>query len=223
MAAIQVARTSAVQQGRRLHSAGAARTWDLATTVFACLLMLVFAYAHVGYWLDTGRPTGLVLAFQEAILVTLFVIRRRSRDTSRNPIDWAAGFVGSFGVLLFRPGGESLGGLDLLWTVLQVMGTLCSAWGAIYLGRSFGIVAANRGVRSSGPYRFVRHPMYGAYLLAHAGYLLSTLSLANVLVFAAIYVAQFRRMSAEESVLGRDADYRSYMQTTRRRLIPGLL
>ena len=38
------------------------------------------------------------------------------------------------------------------------------------LGRSFGIVAANRGVKTRGPYRLVRHPAYFGYLMSYLGY-----------------------------------------------------
>ena len=58
-------------------------------------------------------------------------------------------------------------------------------YGKLALGRSFGIVAANRGVVSSGPYRLVRHPIYLGYLVTHAGFLLSNMSARNVLVYAA--------------------------------------
>ena len=41
--------------------------------------------------------------------------------------------------------------------------------GKMALGRSFGIVPANRGVVVRGPYTLVRHPIYTGYLITHVG------------------------------------------------------
>jgi len=88
------------------------------------------------------------------------------------------------------------------------------------LGRSFGIVAANRGVVSSGPYRLVRHPIYLGYLVTHAGFLLSNTSVRNVAIYAAAYVFQFARIYAEERILAQDGEYREYLRSVRYRLFP---
>ncbi len=38
-----------------------------------------------------------------------------------------------------------------------------SVFRKVLLGLSFGVVAANRGVKIGGPYSFIRHPMYAGY------------------------------------------------------------
>src|ERR1700682_5194874 len=50
--------------------------------------------------------------------------------------------------------------------LLITAGVLLQIYAKLTLRRSFGIIAANRGVMTSGPYRVVRHPMYAAYLLS---------------------------------------------------------
>jgi protein-S-isoprenylcysteine O-methyltransferase Ste14 len=95
-------------------------------------------------------------------------------------------------------------------------------YGKVALGRSFGIVAANRGVVVGGPYRLVRHPIYLGYLVTHAGFLLSNWSLRNLAVYAAAYIFQVARIFAEERILLVDGRYREYFQSVRYRLIPGL-
>ncbi len=211
--------TSYTQQGPR---ASAERLWHVATTVLAAALLTIFAYAHIHHWLASGKPTGLVFAAEESVLALLFVFRRRQTEASRSPIDWVAAFVGSFGTLLWRPSGVSVLDLDVFYLTLQGLGAALSAYAALHLARSFGIVAANRGVKVGGPYRFVRHPMYAAYLIMHIGYLLSALSLWNVAVIAVVYIAQLRRIVAEEHLLMRDPAYRAYAEGTRYRLIPPL-
>jgi protein-S-isoprenylcysteine O-methyltransferase Ste14 len=103
-----------------------------------------------------------------------------------------------------------------------VAGLCLSIAGKASLRRSFGIVAANRGVQKGGPYALVRHPIYAGYLFAHAGYLAANFSGWNVAVYAATWGAQVLRIRAEEAMLCQDEAYRSYTQSSRYRLIPGL-
>jgi protein-S-isoprenylcysteine O-methyltransferase Ste14 len=200
-----------------------ATAWNAGTTALVCILFAAFAYSHLVHWVDSGRPTGLVLAIQESILVVLFLIRRRPSDVSTNGVDWLAAFAGTFVVLLLRPTGHAVLGMDWLFTGLQLAGSILAIWGALYLGRSFGIVAANRGVQANGPYRFVRHPIYAAYLLSLTGYLLASPSPSNLLVVTLHVVAQVQRVRAEETVLMRDPGYCAYAQRTAHRLVPGLV
>ena len=90
------------------------------------------------------------------------------------------------------------------------------------LGRSFGCVAANRGLKFAGPYRFVRHPMYLGYLLTHVGFLVVNASAWNVATYVICYGLQVPRLLAEERWLGRDERYRKYARVVRFRLIPGI-
>jgi protein-S-isoprenylcysteine O-methyltransferase Ste14 len=90
------------------------------------------------------------------------------------------------------------------------------------LRRSFGVVAANRGVKASGPYRLIRHPMYAGYALTHVGFLLSGPALWNVAVYGATLAIAVRRILAEERVLREDEAYRALAAKVRYRLLPGL-
>lgn len=201
---------------------GLAAAWHVVSTAAVSLLFLAFVVAHVTNWLATGRPTGIVLAVHESLIVALFIFRRRPIDASYDPIHWITGFVAVLAPLLFRPGGVAVLGLSGPYMGLQVIGAVLSLYGLVHLGRSFGVVAANRGVKVTGPYRFVRHPMYAGYLITHVGYLLSAFSPANVAIFAVVYLAQVPRILGEESVLLRDPSYRTYASQVRYRLLPRL-
>ena len=91
----------------------------------------------------------------------------------------------------------------------------------IFLGRSFGLLPAQRGVVTAGPYRFVRHPIYFGYLIGHVGFLLANYTWRNAVVLALLYAAQVIRMRREEAILAAtDAGYRAYQRRVRWHLLP---
>ena len=91
----------------------------------------------------------------------------------------------------------------------------------IVLGRSFGLLPAQRGLVMAGPYRIVRHPIYFGYLIGHIGFLLVNFSWRNAAVLALLYVAQVVRIQREEAMLvATDAAYWRYQQRVRWRLLP---
>src|SRR5919198_351229 len=165
---------------------------------------------------------GVGLAATELITAILFLARRQAVASTGRVRDWATGLTGSFGSLLARPGGFHSAIGDIIGLSLQAFGLAVVMLGLLALGRSFGIVAANRGVVTSGPYRVVRHPLYVAYLVEQAGYIVQSLRLWNIAVFAVVWACQVARIQAEERLLSSDPEYERYRLTTRYRLVPGV-
>ena len=183
-----------------------------------------FAFACVLFWgnfRQTGRLTSLFWMISEGLVVVLLVFRRDSKSVSRSLPDWVVALGGSFTVLLVRPVEHALVP-DGVGVLLQFLGTGFEVYAKAALGRSFGIVPANRGVIVRGPYRFVRHPIYLGYLVTHAGFLLSNWSVRNLAIYGAVYVFQILRILSEERFLGQDAIYREYRERVQYRLIPGI-
>jgi len=104
--------------------------------------------------------------------------------------------------------------------VLQVVGlTICFS-SFVALGRSFGFAAADRGLVQRGPYAVVRHPIYSSYVLLGSGYVLQSLSLRNVLVFAVASCFNMGRAVVEDELLATNAAHRSYRARVRWRIVP---
>ena len=195
-----------------------ARRIVLKTALVA--LFLGFAYANFVRWHDTGKPVGLGATLLEAFTAFLFVIRRPPLATSGRPLAWISASVGAFAMLGARPVAHPVAGPFAAFELVQLAGfaIVLVALGA--LGRSFGIVAANRGVKTAGLYSLVRHPAYTGYFISYLGYVAESGSLRNVILLAVGTAAQLVRISEEERMLSFDDAYRGYLERVRRRLIP---
>ncbi len=186
------------------------------------VLFAVFFYANVRQLITTGSVTSVFFAAEEGVLVWVFLVRRRSSSTSSRPIDWTVATVASWLPLVLRPGGEGYSGIALAGVSIQMLGLALTMVGFFSLGRSFGIVAANRGVKVNGPYRLLRHPIYFAEFVTSAGFLLANFTIVNAVVVAVVALCQVVRIHAEERVLSQSPEYRAYARQVHWRLLPGL-
>lgn len=189
----------------------------LVLLLYGWLVMrILVAYAAKGSWVD------LILLPSEGLVVWFILIRRTTSEVSRRPADWLLAFAATAAVLLAQPG---LGRALLppaVGATLMLMGILVQVHAKLVLGRSFGCVPANRGLKLVGPYRFVRHPMYAGYLLTHVAFLLMNPTVWNLAVYGVCYALQIPRLLAEERLLSRDSRYAEYMAAVRYRLLPGV-
>jgi protein-S-isoprenylcysteine O-methyltransferase Ste14 len=183
-------------------------------------LFFVFAYVHVQRFLVQPRLSVLLIIAVEGLVAVMLIIRRDPENTQHGWKTWLATSVGTFAPLLLRPIDATA---DLLvGQVLQVVALVLQVGGVLSLNRSFGLLPAHRGVKSDGLYRWVRHPLYSAYLMAHVGYLASNPSWANVLVIVIGTAFQVVRIVQEEKLLLQYPDYARYSDTTRWRLVPAV-
>jgi protein-S-isoprenylcysteine O-methyltransferase Ste14 len=197
------------------HGLGFALTNLLLATLF-----FVFAYVHVQRFLVQPRLSVLLIIAVEGLVAVMLIIRRDPENTLHGWKTWLATSVGTFAPLLLRPIDATA---DLLvGQVLQVVALVLQVGGVLSLNRSFGLLPAHRGVKSDGLYRWVRHPLYSAYLMAHVGYLASNLSWANFLVVVTGAAFQVVRILQEERLLLQYPDYARYSGVTRWRLVPAI-
>src|ERR1700722_18522498 len=64
-----------------------------------------------------------------------------------------------------RPIDRSTGALATVGHICELCGVVLTQVSRVYMGRSFGILPANRGIVSKGPFRWVRHPIYFGWLV----------------------------------------------------------
>src|ERR1700686_1658938 len=190
------------------------RVGDLAGRI---ALVTIFATAAINQTLgvialfaDYGEPRFLDLATRLAsiayvVLVTSLTIVRLK------PIRNAEGFeprlsalAGTFlSIALVQLPLADIGtGLRVTALILMAAGWILSACVLLWLGRAFSVMAQARRLVTTGPYAIVRHPLYLCEEVMVLGVALMHLSIVAVLIVAAHWMFQLRRMTNEEKVLG---------------------
>ncbi len=106
---------------------------------------------------------------------------------------------------------------------LTLMGTLLAFWSAWHLGTNFSLLPQARRLITTGPYRFVRHPIYLGGLLITIGEVWWRFSPLVIVLNVLFVAAQIVRLRYEEQVLIRAfPEYEAYRSRTSA-LIPGIV
>jgi protein-S-isoprenylcysteine O-methyltransferase Ste14 len=173
-------------------------------------------------FLQTGRFTGLLLLASETLVVVFTVFRRSAAVVDRSLRARLLTTVSMMGPPLVRPSVVAAFLPGVVTVAMSACGLLIVIGGKVSLGRSFGLMPANRGIVSTGLYRIVRHPIYMGYLLSHVAFVAANPTLWNVTLLLTADVALLARAVCEEATLARDQDYRAYQQLVRWRVLPGV-
>jgi protein-S-isoprenylcysteine O-methyltransferase Ste14 len=196
---------------------------DLAARATIVVLFSMLSINLFGEYLRTGHVTGLLLLVGESLVVVLTIVRRRAIAVDRSAAAAIMTAVSLVGPVLMRATSEPASLLsDQVTALLSAIGLLLVVLGKMTLGRSFGVVPANRGVVVRGPYMLVRHPIYTGYLIAHAAFLIAHPAPWNVSILLVADTALVLRALMEERVLSTDASYRQYCQRVGWHLVPGV-
>ena len=213
-----------------------AKLWDLLAATPLILLNVVTGAGIILAWTlqqkDTSNASGMTLelvsdATRVTFLVQLTILlmsRRVPENRARGPWPkvWALiGFLFPAVVAALPPAPHSLE-LRLASLALTLAGTMGSIYVAFHLGKSFSVFPQARGLVTSGPYKYVRHPLYFAETIASIGMSLQFAQPWALLLQVAAVLIQLPRMSYEEAVLAETySGYEEYQAATAR-LVPGL-
>lgn len=195
---------------------------DFCARVTIVILFSLMAYRIGADFFATGRMTGLLLLASETLVVVLTLFRRSPSMIDRSMRARVLTTISMIGPPLVRPSEVAALAPELMTVLLSAAGLLVVIGGKVSLGRSFGLMPANRGVVSSGLYRLVRHPIYMGYLITHVGFVLANPTIWNVMTLVAADLGLFLRAVCEERTLARDGAYRAYQQQVRWRVVPGI-
>lgn len=126
-------------------------------------------------------------------------------------------------VLLLFPRRELPLSESVISTLLILTGNTLAASVILKLRRSFSIMPEARQLITSGPYHFIRHPLYLAEAIAASGALMQFISAWTIVIMAIQIGFQFRRMHNEERILMKWIPEYSIYRSNTARIIPGIL
>ena len=193
------------------------RRASLLTSITMAVLWTVFATAHVVGYLHSGDWSYLLFCAAETLAALFFIVRSAPVSVSTDAGDWLLAIGATFAPFLFAPSDMAI------WPgarYLLAVGSLLQIAGLLSLNRSFGLVAAQRGIKTRGMYRVVRHPVYASYLISSSAYLLTNASPMNGAVYILAMLMLVARLLREERFLATDVRYRMYMRQVKYRLLP---
>jgi len=161
------------------------------------------------------------------LILTVYLSRPRAVDSARG--FWERGFP----MLIFVAGVAGVSTLQVLpmracfdlpltGVVVATVGIGVCLWALWHLKSSFSIMAEARTPVMSGPYRFVRHPLYLGEALTMLGLCLKIGTATAVVFWAGVNALQLLRARVEEEKLSSQfLDYRAYRERTRF-ILPGV-
>lgn len=195
---------------------------EYAARVVIVLLFSLMVYRLGMNFLETGRMTGLLLLASEGLVVVFTVVRRIPAVVDRSLRARLLTTIAMIGPPLVAPSSNTPMLADSLTVAVSAAGLLVVIAGKLSLGRSFGLIPANRGIVSTGLYRIVRHPIYLGYLITHVAFLAAHPSIWNISLLITADTALLARAVCEEQTLATDEQYRAYQTRVRWRVVPGL-
>ena len=195
---------------------------DLLARAMVIALLTLLSINLLQDFLRTGHLTGLMLLASEALVILLMVVRRRARLVDHSAIAAATTMMSVAGPPLLRVSDAPGLAPDMVTAWLSAGGLALVIAGKLTLGRSFGIIPANRGVVARGPYNLVRHPIYAGYLVTHAAFVMAHPRAWNVAVVLIADAALIVRALIEERVLAADGEYQAYCRRVEWHLVPGV-
>lgn len=204
---------------KRLRETGIA---DFAARAAVVLLFALLSINLLQEFLRTHHVTGLLLLASESLVVVLTVARRRAAVVDSSAKAATVTGVSLVGPWMLRAADVVALAPDHITSMISGVGLFIVVASKMALGRSFGLVPANRGVVVRGPYCFVRHPIYLGYVISHVAFFLAQPTLWNAAVIFIGDGTLIVRALMEERVLSRDAEYASYCRRVSWHLVPGV-
>jgi|SRR5882672_1804338 len=152
-------------------------------------------------------PTQLIARACVVILYVMFgsliLLRTAPKSQTYDFLPRCMAFIGSYmpWMISFSPKTD-FALANLLSPIFVICGITLAVISLVHLKTAFSLVPQARSVVRSGPYRWLRHPLYVSEEIAVVGVLLQHLAPFTVLIVAVHIAVQIGRIQYEERLLG---------------------
>ncbi len=187
------------------------------------LFYALFLRSAIAFWVETGSVVGLGLVLFNSLIITCLLARRRAVKVTDSVTNWLLAMLVQLIPLLLRPIGSVSGLLVVVSAGGQLAGLAIMVASLLVLNRSFGILAANRGITTRGLYALVRHPLYTGEMVFFIAFLTANWSFQNAYLVGVLILIQVVRSTQEETLLLQDQHYAKYRAAVAYRFIPRIL
>jgi protein-S-isoprenylcysteine O-methyltransferase Ste14 len=194
------------------------KAWEYSCNTILGVSNLFFDLGMLADFQRTHRISSLLLCVFETVIVFFAFTRPLPKELNTSLYDWTIALAGTLIVMAMRPATQVHD--NVLIIAVQLFGMAISMSALLSLNKSFGLVAANRGVKTRGMYGVIRHPIYAGYFLSSGAFLIQNMTALNALIYVVFVTMELLRLVAEERVLSRDPDYAAYLRKTRWRVLP---
>jgi protein-S-isoprenylcysteine O-methyltransferase Ste14 len=201
---------------------------DFAVRLFASMWFLFLA-AFVGWgtfgdltsaaWQQTAYRICLIVFY--VLLWWLILSRPLAQAQTPGILPKLAAFTGTYlpwCITFVARDGHPIH--DLASTICLLVGSTLMVVSVAYLGRSFSLVPQSRRLVQTGPYRYVRHPLYLAEEIAVVGVVLQIPSVLTFLILVTHVGIQVSRIFYEERLLSQTLSGYDRYAMSRWRLVP---
>ena len=196
--------------------------WEALAFLAPITLFGLLTAMRIVTFVNTGNPVALLSALALIVLTSMFVIRAPAKVVDRSLKSLAAALIGNFlpFALLLNHQSDWAGPVPL---VIELLSLVFAVWTVLSLRASMGITPANRGVKTGGPYRFIRHPLYVCVIVSEIGVLLAYPHPANFVILTTAIIFKAVMIRNEERVLSQDPTYVEYAARVKYRVFPGVI
>jgi protein-S-isoprenylcysteine O-methyltransferase Ste14 len=188
------------------------------------MLLALCVASKIGASLSDPWPSLLssfCLASFYMLLALLIMTRSPAKAQADGLMPRIAAFVGTYlpwTITFFGQTDQALP--NLLSTACVLTGMIMMLVTIRHLGGSFSLVPQARSVVQTGPYRWIKHPLYFSEQIAILGVVLQYLTPVTVIVFVLHIGIQVCRILYEEDLLRRNCPEYSSYEVSRWRLVP---